>query len=103
MSVTLRARRAEDADMLFRVFTDLDTWEEFSPSPPRPVVRADFDRRLENGDFDGDVHFVVDVDGVGVGRCTLMGEDALTRTAEIGISLLPEARGRGVGTAAITN
>jgi RimJ/RimL family protein N-acetyltransferase len=101
MTVRLRARTADDVDLLFEVFSELDTWEERNPSPPRPVVRADFERRLAAGDFDGDVHFVVEADGRAVGRCTLMHEDPLTRSAEIGIALSSSARGRGVGTAAL--
>lgn len=101
MTVQLRARTAADVDMLYELFTELDTWEERSPTPPRPVARDQFERRLADGDFDGDVHFVVESDGVAVGRCTLMHEDALTRSAEIGIALLASARGRGLGTEAL--
>src|SRR4051794_16116932 len=101
MTVLLRARTAEDADMLYEALADLDAWEERSASPPRPVDRADFERRLAAGDLDGDVHFVVEADGVAVGRCTLMHEDTLARSAEVGISLLATARGKGVGTEAL--
>ena len=101
MTVRLRARIAEDAGMLYDLFTELDTWEERSPAPPRPVVRADFERRLEAGEFDDAVHFVIEVDDVAVGRCTLMHEDALTRSAEVGIALVATARGRGVGSEAL--
>jgi RimJ/RimL family protein N-acetyltransferase len=101
MAVVLRGRTADDVDMLFEAAAELDTWEERSPGPPRPVVRADFERRLAAGDLDGDLHFVIESDGVGVGRCTLMNEDPLTRCAEVGISLLASARGRGVGTDAL--
>src|SRR3954452_21997543 len=101
MTVRLRARTGADVDMLYEVITELDTWEERSPGPPRPVVRADFERRLAAGELDGDVHFVVEVDDVPVGRCTLIHEDALTRSAEIGIALVASARGNGVGTGAL--
>lgn len=101
VQVVLRARTDADVDVLFRAFADLDTWEELSPTAPRAVVRASFERRLADGELDADVDFVIEADGVAVGRCTLMHEDALTRSAEVGISLVPDARGRGIGSAAI--
>jgi RimJ/RimL family protein N-acetyltransferase len=101
MAVVLRARTADDVDMLYEVLADLAAWEERTATPPRPVDRAQFERRLADGDYDGDVHFVVESDGVAVGRCTLMHEDALARTAEVGISLVASARGQGVGTEAL--
>src|SRR4051794_6084510 len=101
MTVVLRARTADDADMLYEALADLDSWEERTPSPTRPVDRASFERRLADGDFDGDVHFVVESDGITVGRCTLMHEDTLARSAELGISLVAGARGKGVGTEAL--
>jgi RimJ/RimL family protein N-acetyltransferase len=100
-SVSLRARTVADHDMLYRVFTELDTWEERSGAPPRPVPYEEFVARLSAGDYDGDVHFVIAVEDRGVGRCTLLDTDPLARTAEIGIALLPEARGCGYGSAAI--
>jgi RimJ/RimL family protein N-acetyltransferase len=101
MAVLLRARTATDVNVLYEAFTDLDGWEERSAAPPRPVDRAEFERRLAAGDFDGDVHFIVESDGAAVGRCTLMHEDPMARTAEVGISLVASARGQGVGTQAL--
>jgi RimJ/RimL family protein N-acetyltransferase len=101
MSVRLRVRTDGDVGMLYEAFTDLAAWEERSPAPPRPVTRAEFERRLAAGDFDGDAEFVIDHDGAAVGRCSLMHEDALTRTAEVGIALVGSARGRGIGTEAL--
>ncbi len=43
----------------------------------------------------------VDVDGAAVGSASLFGYDSFARHAEAGISLVPESRGRGTGTAAI--
>lgn len=97
-TVSLRARTAADSDVLYRLSADLDSWEEREPSAPAPLTRAAFDARIAAGDT---VEFVVDVDGAAVGTVTLFGFDALARHAEAGISLLPEARGRGVGTAAL--
>ena len=44
---------------------------------------------------------MVDVSGAAVGSASLFGFDSFARHAEAGISLVPEARGRGIGTAAI--
>lgn len=102
--VSLRARTDADRDVLFRLAADLDTWEERNPDPPRPLTRAEFDARLAgaaNDDANGAVAFMVDADGVAVGGASLFGFDAFARHAEMGINLLPEARGLGIGTAAI--
>jgi len=101
--VSLRAVTAEDEDTLFRIWSDLDSWEERLPAPPAPVTLAEFRERrrarLEAGHADAE--FVICVDGVAVGRCVLFHEDQLARTAEVGIALLAEARDKGVGTAAL--
>ena len=47
------------------------------------------------------VSLVIDVDGVAVGGASLFDFDFLARHAEAGISLVADARGRGIGTAAI--
>ena len=104
-SVTLRARTEGDLDALFRLAADLATWEERSPSSPAPLSRADFDadlaRAADDSAASGDVRFVIDVAGDVVGGVSLFQHDALARHAEVGIALLPEARGRGIGSAAI--
>src|SRR3954447_18572311 len=102
VTVALRAETADDEDVLFRIWSDLDTWEERSPASPAPVTLDTFRQRRAKGDFVGDASLVVTADGVAVGRCSLFHEDALARHAEVGIALLAEARGRGVGTAALT-
>lgn len=101
MTVRLRPRVDGDTGMLYEVIADLDSWEERSPSAPRPVDRPEFERRLATGEYDGDVRFVIESDGQAVGRCTLTGEDLLARTAEVGIALVASARGRGIGTEAL--
>ena len=103
--VSLRPRREGDRDLLFEIASDLDTWEERSPQAPRPLTRERFDARLADvGGADGPesaMSLVVDVDGVAVGSASLFGFDLLARHAEAGIGLQREARGRGIGTAAI--
>jgi RimJ/RimL family protein N-acetyltransferase len=103
-SVTLRARAEGDEAVLFRLAADLDTWEERNPSPPAPLTRTAYDARVaraDDHDSADNVRFVVDVEGAAVGTVSLFGFNAFVRHAEVGIALIPEARGRGLGTAAI--
>ena len=104
-TVSLRTRTDDDLDVLFRIAADLDTWEERNPWAPAPLTRERFNARLARA-ADSDtpedaVTFVVDVDGTAVGSASLFGVDWFARHAEAGIGLVPDARGRGVGTAAI--
>lgn len=103
--VSLRPRTDNDLDVLFEIAADMDTWEERNPEAPRPLTRDQFDARIAraaDSDASGDaVSFVVDLDGSAVGGASLFNFDVLARHAEAGINLLPNARGRGFGTAAI--
>ncbi len=105
-TVSLRPRTGEDLDVLFGIAADLVTWEERNPSAPAPLTRERFEARLaraaDSEASDDPVSFVVAVDGTAVGSASLFGFDPFARHAEAGISLVPEARGRGIGTAAIT-
>ena len=103
-SLTLRAPVDADLDVLFRLAADLDTWEERSPASPAPLTREAWDARNVHAAEDaasGGVRFVIDVAGDAVGSVSLFAADELARHAEVGIALLPEARGRGIGTLAI--
>jgi RimJ/RimL family protein N-acetyltransferase len=104
-TVSLRTRTDDDLDVMYRISADLDSWEERNPSAPGPLTRAKFDARLARAaDSDASeqtVAFVVDLDGAAVGSASLFEFDSFAHHAEAGISLVPEARGRGVGTAAI--
>ena len=101
-TVSLRPRGDDDLETLFAIAADLETWEERSPAPPAPYSRERFDARMtqaaESGD---DTAFVIDVDGRAVGSASLFDFDDFARHAEMGISLVRDARGRGIGTAAI--
>jgi RimJ/RimL family protein N-acetyltransferase len=104
-TVSLRARTDDDLDVLFSIAADLDTWEERNPSAPAPLTRGRFDARLaraaESDALEDTVTFVVDVDGIAVGAASLFAFDLFAGHAEAGISLVPDARGRGIGTAAV--
>lgn len=103
--VSLRPRTDDDLGLLFEIAADLDTWEERNPEAPHPLTRDRFDARLaraDAGDAPGHtVSFVVDLDGTAVGGASLFDVDSFARHAEAGINLVPSARGRGIGTAAI--
>lgn len=104
-SVTLRSRTEADVDVLFQLAADLSTWEERGPSSPAPLTRAAYEARMAEADSDAsspNVRFVVDVDGVAVGSVSLFEFDHLARHAEVGIALVADARGKGIGTAAIS-
>ena len=101
--VSLRAPEDRDLDVIFEIYADIDTWEERGPRPPIVIPRAEFEERFRsqltaNQD---DAHFIIDVDGTAVGRTDLFGIDNLARSAEVGISLHPTARGHGYGTDAL--
>jgi RimJ/RimL family protein N-acetyltransferase len=100
-TVSLRARTDADLDLLFGIAADLDTWEERNPSAPGPLTREQYDARLARAADEDSVSFVVDVEGTAVGSASLFGFDSFARHAEAGIALVPDARGRGIGTAAI--
>lgn len=101
--VTLRARTDADLDALYSIAADLDTWEERSPGRPATPSREAWQARLTAREADpgSDVSFVIDVDGAAVGNIGLFDMDDLARHAEVGIALIPTARGRGIGTEAM--
>jgi len=103
--VSLRPRTDDDLDLLFEIAADLDTWEERNPQAPRPLTRDRFDAQLartaDNEGPEAAMSFVIDVEGAAVGSASLFDFDLFARHAEAGISLKRNARGRGIGTAAI--
>jgi diamine N-acetyltransferase len=101
--VSLRTPAESDLGALYEVATELATWEERSPSPPRPLPRAEFAERYMKAltTEDAAVRFVVEAAGGVAGRCDLFDIDTLARNAEVGIALSPSARGKGYGTDAL--
>ena len=102
--VTLRARTEADIDVLFQLSSDLNTWEERNPASPAPLSRSEYEAQQAKAESNpsGQARFVIDVDGVAVGSVSLFQFDELARHAEVGIVLVAEARGKGIGTAAIS-
>lgn len=103
-TVALRARTDDDADVLYRLAADLETWEERGATTPAPLTRSAYDARVASRGADSgnrEVNFVIDVDGAAVGTVGLFDFDDLAHHAEVGIALIAEARGKGIGTAAL--
>ncbi|CAN5211074.1 hypothetical protein BH11ACT3_BH11ACT3_09050 [soil metagenome] len=103
-SVTLRARTEADADVLYSLAAELDTWEERNPGSPVTLSRSAYDARTAAADADTsskNVRFVIDEGGAALGFIGLFEFDDLARHAEIGIAVTAAARGRGIGTAAL--
>jgi RimJ/RimL family protein N-acetyltransferase len=104
LKVSLRPRTDDDLDVLFEIAADLDTWEERNPEAPRLLTRDQYNARTaatEKNTAGDSVSFVVDLDGAAVGSAALLNVDPFAGHAEAGIALRPDARGRGVGTAAL--
>jgi RimJ/RimL family protein N-acetyltransferase len=101
--VTLRPRTDADLDALYSIAADLDTWEERNPGRPAIPTRERWESRLlaREAEPDGNVSFVIDVEGEAVGNIGVFDIDDLARRGEIGIALTPAARGRGIGTEAM--
>ncbi|PRB71267.1 GNAT family protein [Arthrobacter sp. MYb213] len=104
-AITLRSRSEDDFDVLFQIAGDLTTWEQRSAATPAPLNRDTYKARLAQIDADNSdksVRFMIEVDGTAVGSVSLFEFDELARHAEVGIALVPEARGKGIGTASIS-
>ncbi len=105
LTVSLRARTDADLDVLYAIAAELDTWEERGPAGPYAMTRAQWDARqartADDPSPEDTAAFVIDVDGAAMGGATMFAFDHLARNAEVGITLLPAARGRGIGTAAM--
>jgi RimJ/RimL family protein N-acetyltransferase len=101
--VVLRPGRESDLPQLYRVFSDLETWAARSRRPPQPLTFEAFRDWYVPAAAALDVaEFVIEVAGEPVGRCGMFGEDQVARHAEVGIGLVPEARGRGYGSDALS-
>jgi len=100
--VLLRAFRESDLGVLYRIFAELDTWAARSRRAPQPLTLEAFrDWYVPMAAGPDGAEFVIEAGAEPVGRCGLFGEDRLVHVAEVGIDLLPEARGRGYGTDAM--
>lgn len=100
--VGLRARHADDIPVLqAELYDDVVTGSRAQGRPWRPVAPDSKDSPLLVDDKDeGLVPFsVVELDGGAlVGTAALWGIDNHSRSAHIGLGLMPSARGKGYGT-----
>ena len=101
--VVLRPPKSSDIDVLYEIASDLESWEQRGPEPPYPLTRERYEERFgKQLTADGsDASFVVEVDGRVIGRIGLFDFDPLARSAEVGVALHHDSRGRGHGTDAM--
>jgi RimJ/RimL family protein N-acetyltransferase len=95
--VVLRPFRPSDAEPLWRARLDPLTWAQTEEAPlvPEPLEAAQ--GRATAPSTGGSARFAVEADGALAGRAALFGVDDLARTGEVGLLLLPERRGQGLG------
>ncbi|MFE0137093.1 GNAT family N-acetyltransferase [Streptomyces sp. NPDC059037] len=100
--VGLRARHEDDIPVLrTELYDDVVNGSRADASPWRPITPDSKDPRLVVDETNqGLVQFsVVELEGDAlVGTATLWGIDNHSRSAHIGLGLLPSARGKGYGT-----
>ncbi len=95
--VVLRPMRPKDVEPLWRARLDPLTWAQTTEAPLTPEPLEELQARYAAPSTGSDAQFAVDVDGALAGRAALFGVDDLARTGEVGLTLLPEHRGRGLG------
>ena len=95
--VVLRPMRPEDVEPLWRARLDPLTWAQTDEAPLVPVTLEEHRARYAERSTGSSALFAVDADDVLVGRASLFAVDDLARSAEVGLTLLPEHRGRGLG------
>jgi RimJ/RimL family protein N-acetyltransferase len=106
--VGLRELRREDLEALFELDTDAEhvSLAESHPFRPRALAArlADYDKRQTEPDPNSDLFTIQRLDdetGAAIGDINLWRIDTHHRSAHVGISLLPSARGQGLGRDAI--
>ena len=106
--VGLRAQRRDDVEVLFELATDAEHQALAEMRPFRPVSLAarlaEYDKRQSEPDPTSaffSIQRLDDKEGTAVGSVGLWMIDTHHRTAHVGISLLPSARGQGLGRDAI--
>lgn len=103
--VTLRALEPEDLELLYTIENDCDTWDICSArvNYSRYAIKQYLSQQPQEITATGEVRLVItDSDtGEAVGLIDLTSYSATHRSAEIGITLLREQRGKGYGRSAI--
>lgn len=100
--VVLRPFRPEDREPFWRARLDPLTWARTTEAPYDPETLEQYlARTAEPRGGQGAAEFAVEADGELVGRVSLFHVDALARTAEAGLHVLPGHQGRGHGRDAL--
>jgi RimJ/RimL family protein N-acetyltransferase len=103
--VSLRGPRAEDADALFALFSDVAVMRYWSSAPMRERVQAEgkITEILEAFEERSRINWlVVDRDDAAIGACTLFHFDTRHRHAEIGYALRSQLWGKGLAREAVS-
>lgn len=101
--ISLRAPEPSDLDFMLRLENDPAVWS--FGDVHAPLSREALVQYLITYDADplraGQARFVIMAEGKEAGAVDLFSIDPYQRTAFVGIALLPEAKRRGIGSAAI--
>ncbi|MBP2475152.1 RimJ/RimL family protein N-acetyltransferase [Crossiella equi] len=106
-NVVLRPYTKADAAAMYEVFQDPEAHMLSSTLPWYPIPPDAAQARFEEMRHDWDkplaknVPFAIELDGELAGSCSLWGIDYHHRNGEIGITVRPEHRGKGVSTDAV--
>src|SRR5690348_6770030 len=103
----LRARLPADADLAYRLLSDVETWLLLATAPFIPPTAEGIRRRLESEQTDGSAsadslwlmaETVTDpAEPAAIGMAGLWAIDQFNRRAHVSLVLLPEWRGQGYG------
>jgi len=100
--VTLRPIEADDYDRLAAFLTDVEVALLADNQPPRPRSRAAAAKFWDDAAERGDICFGISADDQLIGQCSLSHLDAVSQTAEVGISIgVREYWGHGYGREAL--
>lgn len=103
--MVLRALRRDEVEAVAAWENEPATWRLVDDGPYVPKTAADALKTYDEGKtYQADpthVPFAIEVAGEVVGMISLWGINAHNRRAQLGISLAPQARGKGWGTDAI--
>lgn len=97
--VTLRPVRPEDLALLYALRVDLDTWGDTTDTAPFPMTFEAYKQSATDPALTPEkgAKWSAEVGGALVGRAGMFAFDDLSRNAEVGLALAPDARGKGYG------
>lgn len=103
MKMKLRALEPEDLSALYEIENDVDVWAcSGTTAPISQYALRQYIANCKNDIFeDGQLRFVMDVEGHLVGLLDLTNFSPIHRRAEVGIVVRSECRGKGYGKEAL--